>query len=947
MTRPLALAALSLALSACGAAPSAEPLPPAPGVLKAFCKQSYDPKYCGGLADPAQAAPTADTPRPPALRLPHTASPARVTASLTIVPGQPAFDGVVDIDVKVNEPARVLWLNGTALTVTEAHADVMGKAFPARAVTGGEDFVGLVFDEPLPVGAARLHLAYRGKISDRDDRGLFVENEEGAPYVFTQFESIDARRAFPCFDEPSYKVPWRLTLHVRAEDTALSNTAAVSQTPEAGGMKAVVFDETKPLPSYLVAFAVGPFDLVDAGKGGQKGTPVRVAVPRGQKAQAAYAAATAPQVIARLEEVTGVPFPYDKLDLVAVPKLVTFGAMENAGLITFARHLLLATPEEETVTFKLRFTAVAAHEIGHHWFGDLVTTAWWDDIWLNEAFASWVEAKVLVPWRPEWHYELSRARSTEGAMNGDALVSARFIRQPIGSNDDIQNAFDEITYAKGAAVIGMWESYLGPARFRAGVRRYLVARAHGTATAADFLAAISAEAGYDVAPAFSTFLDQPGVPLVSASLDCDGGAETPPTPPVGKASGRARASVLLSQQRYLPSGSAGAPPATWQIPVCVRWGLGKAEGRACTLLREPSATLALPEAKGCPEWVVANAGNAGYFVAATPTSAVTALLGSGKLSPLERVGLIRDLHALVADGRMPVEDALALLPALLKDAQPYVFRGALDLVNAIREPMIPPAERPRFARFVEKTFGARARAIGWRASPKEDEQVRLLRPGLLPFVADRGEDAALAAEAVALGRRWLDDAAAPTPTQQNARERSPAGGVVDADMIDPVLELMAQHGDRALFDRLRAEAKKTKDDTRRHHLLEAMSAFRDPEIVKASLEVVLGDEHDVRDVTGLLFQDARVADVSYGFVKQRFDALVARLPSDFSGALPLVARPFCDGDRRGDVEAFFKDRAAKLLGGTRNLAKVLERIQLCVAQRREQEASLATFLKKY
>ena len=384
--------------------------------------------------------------------------PARYQVSLTVVPGQAAFEGVVDIAVKLVEPTSLIWLNGTELSIREAHARGAGQVFPARVVPGGDDFVGFAFDEKVPAGAARLHVEYAGKISDHDDRGLFVEDEEGTPYVFSQFESTDARRAFPCFDEPSSKVPWQLTLHVPAGDTALSNTSVLSESKEGPGMKAVHFAETKPLPSYLVAFAVGPFDLVDAGKAGKKGTPVRLAVPHGQAAQAAFAAATTPAIIARLEDLFGVPYPYDKLDMVAVPRLVTFGAMENAGLITFTRAGMLARPEEETPAFKIRFSSTTTHELGHHWFGDLVTTAWWDDIWLNEAFATWVEAKILVPWKPAFHYDLIEARQTQRAMLGDSLVSARRIRQGITSNDDISNAFDEITYSKGAAVIGMFEA---------------------------------------------------------------------------------------------------------------------------------------------------------------------------------------------------------------------------------------------------------------------------------------------------------------------------------------------------------------------------------------------------------------------------------------------------------------------------------------------------------
>lgn len=895
-----------LSAAACSSEPLHPPSPPLPSAPI--------------MAPRAAAAPALAASRAPDLRLPGTVAPARYRVSLTVVPGKAPFEGAVDVDVELREPTSRLWLNATELTVGEAHLEARGKSFPARVVSGpsGEDLVGFAFDERVPAGPARLHVEYTGRISEHDDRGLFVEEEEGTPYVFTQFESIDARRAFPCFDEPSFKVPWQLTLHVPAADTALSNTPVLSEVldPADGpvAMKTVHFAETRPLPSYLVAFAVGPFDVVDAGKAGKKGTPVRLAVPHGQAAQAAYAVATTPALIARLEDLLGVPYPYEKLDMVAVPRLVTFGAMENAGLITFARAHMLARPEEETPAFKIRFSATTTHELGHHWFGDLVTTAWWDDIWLNEAFATWIEAKILVPWKPAFHYDLMEAHQTERAMLGDALVSARRIRQGIGSNDDISNAFDEITYSKGAAVIGMFESFVGPARFRSGLQRYLTERAYGNATATDLLAAVGVEAGRDVAGPFSTFLDQPGVPLVSAELRCEGG----------------KASVALAQQRYLPAGSEGGAPETWQIPLCVRWGLGKTEGRACTLLSDREATLPLPEAKGCPEWLVPNDAAAGYYHSAVTAEDLTALLHGNHLSLLERIGMIRDLRALVVSGQLPIAEALARLPELLEDPSPEVLRGALDLVSSLREPLMPEAERPRFARFVARTFGARAHALGWEPKPHEDDQVRLIRPALLSLVADRGEDRALVAEAEALSQRWLADPRA-----------------VEPDVIDAVLATAAQHGGRALFDRLRAEAGTTRDDNRRHHLLGAMARFRDPAIVREALGIVLTPEQDVRDATSLLFQDTQMQDVTFGFLEQRFDALVQRLPSDFVGRLPLLGDAFCDEEHRAEVADFFKDRAPKLLGGQRNLAKVLERIHLCTALRRAQGGSLSTFLEKY
>ncbi|APR79905.1 Membrane alanine aminopeptidase N [Minicystis rosea] len=527
------------------AACSAEPLPPVEA------------------PPPATATAAAPAPSPPTLRLPKTAAPVRYAATITIGAARGTIDGVVDIDLTIAEPTSIVWLNATEISVREAYLSVGGRKLSARVVPDGDDFVGFAFTESVPAGAARLHVAYGGKISDKDDRGVFEEKEDGASYVFSQFENTEARRAFPCFDEPSYKVPWQLTLRVPEGDVALSNTPSLSETKE-DGMKVVRFAETKPLPSYLVAFAVGPFDVVDAGSAGKNKTRIRIATPKGRTARAAYAVKTAPQLLDRLEAYFGTPYPYEKLDLAAVPHLISFGAMENAGLITCSERLLLARSEEETPRFQQGFVAVTAHEMAHQWFGDLVTMAWWDDVWLNEAFATWMEDKILVPFKPEWRWEIARAQSTSGAMNGDALVSARRIRQAITSNDDIQNAFDDITYNKGAAVIGMFESYVGEERFRRGVQRYLGAHQHGNATSADFLAAVGAETSAEIGPAFTTFLDQPGVPLVRAELACTPGKK-----------GEARLS--LSQQRYLPAGSPGSSEASWQIPVCYRWGRGRAK----------------------------------------------------------------------------------------------------------------------------------------------------------------------------------------------------------------------------------------------------------------------------------------------------------------------------------------------------------------------------------
>jgi alanyl aminopeptidase len=892
------IALLAAAVAACGGDPPRAAAPDAPAP-----------------STPAEAQAPAQAQAPPAFRLPAGATPVRYHVTLTVIPGEATMAGEVEIDLVLRAQTSLLWLNAADLAIREATLESGGARQPARVIPGGSSFVGFAFGAPAPAGPARLRASYTAKISDKDDRGVFSEELDGARYVFTQFQNVEARKAFPCFDEPAYKVPWQLTLRVRDGDAALSNTPALEEAPAGGGMKLVRFAETKPLPSYLVAFAVGRFDLVDAGKAGKNRTPVRIAVPKGRRAEARYAVEVTGSLIEAIEDLLGIPYPYEKLDLVAIPHLASFGAMENAGLITSKKSLLLARPEEETPGFQRDYASVMVHEIAHQWFGDLVTMAWWDEVWLNESFATWMEGAILERWKPAWSWELEKVHARSWAMSQDSLITVRKIRQEVTSEDDIQSAFDAITYEKGSSVLSMFESYLGPEVFRKGVRGYLEKHAHKNATAADLLAAISAAQGHDIAPAFSTFLDQPGVPRVKVALECGQGKQS---------------KLTLSQDRYLPAGSPGGPDQRWRIPVCVRYEAGGKEARACTLLAERAAELPLPGSTACPRWISPNADAKGYYRVGYTPEALRAL--AGRLDALtlpERVALASDARALLSSGELPAGEALALVPGLMKDPAPQVQEAALGLSN-LPETLVPEALRPGYTRFVNRAFGARARSLGLRPKPGEAEAVRLLRPPLVGFVALRGDDRALANEASALAKRWLDDPRA-----------------VEEEVVDLVLGIAAAHGDRALFDRLRAELARSSDDGRRRHLIDALASFRDPALVRDSLALALSEDLDPRLSIRLFFQDPRMLGVTYDFVKDRFDAILARLPGELRGFTPRVGSGFCDEARRADVDAFFKPRIAELTGGRRSLGQTLESISLCAALRKAQEAHLAAFLKRY
>ncbi len=863
----------------------------------------------------AAAAPSLD---PPKLRLDGTAQPASYAVDLSIVPDRDTFRGIVDINLNIRTPAEMIWLNSVGLEIqSAAFRPESGAALPVRTVPGGEQFTGFAFEHAIS-GHGVLQVAYQGKISRNSSAGIFQLKEDREWYVYSQFEPTDARRAFPCFDEPSFKVPWQLTLHVPKNDLALSNTPVESESGEPGGMKMVRFKTSAPLPSYLVALAVGPFDVVDAAPVGP--TPVRVIVPKGKSAEAADAAAAIPQLLKRLEDYFGIPYPYEKLDSVVMP--ISDFAMENAGMITYSESWLLADPARETIEHKRELAGLCAHEMAHQWFGDLVTTAWWNDTWLNEAFATWMERKIPGEWKPEWHLDVSAVNARLGAMRGDELASAREIRQPIENNDDIANAFDDITYEKGAAVIEMFEHWIGGAKFREGVQLYLKQHAWGNATASDFEAAMSSVAGKNVAPAFNSFLDQPGVPQVSVALKCG-----------------ARPSLAISQKRSLPIGSK-AKQQLWQIPLCVAYEADGSVHRQCSLLSDPKDEIALTGAESCPAWILPNDGETGYYQVVYEGDLLKKALadGASHLTVAERVGVLGDVDALAGEGQVSAQVALALVPEFSKDPDWQVVQAAANIAALLKGESVPPDLREKGARFIRQQFGAKALALGWTAKPADTDDTRLLRQKLVPFVASTGDERELTEQAEKLARKWL---ATHTGT--------------DPEMLPSVLRIAAEFGNQDLFNSLRSAAIAERDHHIREVLLEALGSFRNPDLAKAALDLLLSKDFDAREsFYPLLFGPlsfAATRDVPFEFVKQHLDQLLKRLPrevgEDFAAVLPSVGGSFCDAKRRDELNSFFADRVKDYNGGPRTLAQTLEGIDLCIAARKSLTPELTAFLNSY
>ena len=858
---------------------------------------------------------------PPKLRLGEDVRPVRYRLDLTILPQQDNFSGAVEIDIDIRKPTDLIWLNARDLKIDDAKLVTSSATLAAKVEPGGKEFAGFAFPSAVPAGSATLRITYRGDFNTKGTSALFKIKEGDDWYVYSQFESIDARQAFPCFDEPGFKTPWQLTLHINPQDVAVSNTAVQSETPESSGRKKVVFGETNPLPSYLVALGVGPLEFVDAGQAGRNHTPLRVVTPKGKRDQAQYAAQVVGPILNELENYFGIPYPYPKLDTLSAPLMP--GAMENAGLITYGQTIVLCDPAEDSIDRQRGFASVAAHEMAHQWFGDLVTTAWWDDIWLNEAFASWMSAKVLRHWKPEWNTILSEQNTRSNVMGQDMVVSARQIRQPIETIGDIANAFDNITYSKGQTVITMFESWMGEEAFQRGVQRYLRQYSWRNATAADFLDSLGSVGSQSIARPFSTFLNQPGVPLVSVKLDCDGSS----------------ASLHLNQKRALPMGSTGSSNQTWQIPVCARYGDDSSSYRDCTLLTEASADWKLPQAKSCPTWVMANADGKGYYRTSYQPDLLNTLLANGgrRLSTVERITALGDIDALTSVGEIKSGDALALVPQFAADPERRVVGSAINITQGVYYDLVPSDLRPNYSRFVAKVFGERARQLGWAAAPGEGPETRLLRTRIVPLVAVWGNGRELAAEARQLAEKWLADRKS-----------------VDPDIVYSVLTVSAQTGDEAFFKLLLAALPGTQDRQQRDNIFRALGSFYDPHIAGASMELLLKPDFDFRESLPLLFGPASNPDLRrmpFDFTRKNYDALVAKIPPgstfSFGEFLPFLGANLCDDKSAAEVKEFFAPKVDRYPGSQRNLAQSLEYIHLCAVVKAAQQPSVEEFLHKH
>jgi alanyl aminopeptidase len=874
---------------------------------------------CGGgptAPDDARPPEVAATPPDGNERLGTAVAPLRYRLDLRVDPALDTFRGSVEIDVTLAAATRELRLHGDSMTIRKATVTTPGGTPRiAQAVAGPHGGLALRLDTDLPAGTATVVIDYQAPLGEVPE-SLYRVREGEAWYAFTQFEPLEARGAFPCFDQPEFKVPFALTLRVPVGQRAFANTPEVSSRLEQG-LQVVSFAETPPLPSYLIAFAVGPLETLDA-PAGAASVPLRVITTAGHAREAAYVLEQTPRILASLEKWFGTPYPFAKLDLVAVPNFSS-GAMENPGLVTFRERLLLLDAQSPA-SARAGMFGVVAHELAHMWFGDLVTMQWWDDLWLNEAFATWMATRTVQEVAPEFESEVDQAANASGVYSQDAQPSTRSIRQPITGGGDVYNAFDGITYGKGSLVLAMLERWLGPEVFRDGVRRYLQRHARGNATTADLVTALTeASKGAPVATVVDAFTTRPGSPMVQVEVQCEAGKSP---------------ALKLRQARYRPLDGAAPEVSPWTIPMCVRFGsTAQPEGEQCFLFDAAEATVPLTSATACPAWLHPNADERGYYRWTLPTPARDALFGAARerLTLRERVVIPAHTGAWLEAGVLPIDEAAAIQLALGNETHRTLLSGAIWGLRSLFR-LNGEQPDPRLTARLRSAFGAHLTRLGLDAKPGENPDVRFLRNSLIWAFADMTEDPALIDEARRVAAAFV---AAPS--------------AIDSERAGVFVPLAATVGDATLWTHLRELLDKPLRAGDRDIVIRALGSFRDPALLARSFGLATDETLRAQDVRGVLSAGGgreATRRAAWTWLKAHYDAVVARIGDKSSPSLPFIGAGFCTAEDRADVEAFFTGPRGAAEGTERNLKLTLESIDRCMAFKRRHGAAARAWMDR-
>jgi puromycin-sensitive aminopeptidase len=845
-----------------------------------------------------------------AQRLPETVAPE--SYDLTFEPNlaKATFSGEEVIHVKAAKPTATVTLNAAELEFREARIEAGGTSQKA-AVTLDEpkEQATLTVPKELPAGPAEIHIQFTGILNDKL-RGFYLSKSERRNYAVTQFESTDARRAFPCFDEPAMKAVFRITLIVDKGDTAISNSKVVSDTPgPADNKHTLKFSPSPKMSTYLVAMLVGDFACRE---GGVDGIAVRVCSLPEKKDMTGFALEASENVLKFYNKYYSIKYPYGKLDHIVFPDFAA-GAMENVGAITYRDALLLVDEKTASYDTKQVVASVIAHEMAHQWFGDLVTMKWWNDIWLNEGFATWMSWKPLEAWKPEWNAGQQEITETQAALVSDSVPSVRTIRANAETPAEIQALFDGIAYGKAASVLRMVEAYVGPEEFQKGVNAYVDQHAYANATAEDFWNQIAKTSGKPVDKIMKSFTEQAGAPLVTVSNSCKGD----------------KTEVTLKQERYVADAAKMATGSgeIWPIPLKL---LPSATNKPeYYLLTKKEETITLP---GCSAWVYANAGGKGYYRSSYEPAAFAKMSTEveSAFSPEERVRIPSDAWALVRVGRMSIGDYLELLEKMQGERTREVVQAMLNRLSPIHDRIAEPEDRAAFEKWVRDFLRPMAKDLGAAPVPGEPAERQALRADVFEALAQAGRDPELVGQARSVVEKYMS---------------SPDS--VNSELASKALVVTARNGDAALYGKYVQHLKTAKTPEEYYNYLVTLGEFPQPDLAKKTFDLMLSDQVKNQDMFALVFvlRNYEMQKEAWELFKGDFPAILNKVDPSTAVGLAQVAGLFCDAKLRDDSQKFFAEQ--KLPGTERILQNGKEQVNACIGLRETQERNLSAYLGKY
>jgi len=838
------------------------------------------------------------------------------------------FEGSETIHVQTSEPTTRVVLNAVELQLRDVTIGA-GAAAQKAAVTLDPDrqTATLTVANAIPKGPADIRMRFSGTLNDQL-RGLYLSKANNRKYAVTQFESTDARRAFPCFDEPPFKATFAVTVTLDQRDIAISNGKVVSDMPGPGaGRHTMKFATSPKMSSYLVALAIGDFQCLS---GSAENVPIRICATPDKRELGQIALTEAQRILRFYDSYYAIKYPFGKLDIVAVPDFAA-GAMENTAAIFFREADLLADSSSASVETRKRVAGVLAHEMAHQWFGDLVTMQWWDDVWLNEGFATWMANKPLAAAHSDWNIDVDEAMETQHALDLDSLSATHPIHADVQTPAEIDEFFDSITYEKGASVLRMVERYVGADTFRRGVNAYLEAHAYGNATSEDFWKALSGASGKPVERILPTFVNLSGFPLLDVSLGCTGN----------------RTTINVEQQRFTLADGAGGPGGSsrsggssgsrglggrddgerWQVPVCLKTpGRGAA---ACEILGETANTIALENV--CAPWVFVNAGGRGYFRTAYSSDILRAIAPrvDAELTAPERLSLIGDEWALVRAGRHSAADYLTLVAGYGHEHSSGVLEEISSRLRFIHEYLATEATRPKLEAFLRSVFAPIATDVGLHSAAGDSDDRRALRAEVLSLLGTLAEDRDVIAAARAAVERLLAGGAPLEPTLAGALVRT-----------------AAMHGDAKLFDAMTSASERAGSPEERYRYLNALADFRDPPLVDRALQHALSPSMRSQDLALYLdgfFRNPAARPRAWSFLGAHWKELEPKLTVVGSDTRIVSAfGRFCDAQSRDAVKAFIT--AHPLPAAARTLDQTVERIDRCITLRERQTPAISDFL---